>query len=117
MVKESPITEHQHQKNFVQWFRLQYPGILLYAIPNGGKRNIGTAKKLKDTGTVPGIPDLHAPILNLWIEIKVVKGGYLSQDQKQILAYLEDIGDTVIIGRGFDDAKKKVEEFMKESGL
>jgi hypothetical protein len=110
------LTEHQHQVAFVQWFRLQYPSVLIYAIPNGGKRNIGTARRLKADGTVPGIPDLHAPMLGLWIEMKVEKGGYLSQPQKEIIAYLKAHGNTVVVGRGFDDAKAQVQKFMRECG-
>lgn len=29
-------TEHEEQKAFVRWFRLQYPNTLIFAIPNGG---------------------------------------------------------------------------------
>ena len=41
----------------VQWFRLQHPKQTkcLFAIPNGGVRNIGTAIKLKREGVVPGV--------------------------------------------------------------
>jgi hypothetical protein len=33
------------------------PGIVAYHTPNGGKRHISTAKKLKKMGTLPGVAD------------------------------------------------------------
>lgn len=40
-------TESQHQIGFLVWFRLKYPGVLIFAIPNGGKRDIKTASRLQ----------------------------------------------------------------------
>jgi hypothetical protein len=48
--------------------------------------------------------------------MKVEKGGYLSQPQKEIIAYLKAHGNTVAVGRGFDDAKAQVQKFMRECG-
>lgn len=52
--------EHELQKSCVKWFRLQYPEYtnLLFAIPNGGKRNAREAARLKAEGVTPGVPDL-----------------------------------------------------------
>ena len=105
-------SEHSHQAGFLQWFRAKYPGILIFAIPNGGKRDIVTAKKLQMEGVVPGVPDLFVPELRLWIEMKK-PGGRLSEAQKDMIEYLEGIGHTVIIGYGARDASEKVLEFLK----
>ena len=43
----------------VEWFREAFPGVLIYHVPNGGKRNPREAAKLKSMGVVPGIPDLQ----------------------------------------------------------
>jgi len=48
----------------------------LFAIPNGGKRDVGTGKKLKAEGVRPGVPDLMLPharrdFYGLFIEMKV----------------------------------------------
>ena len=37
--------EHGEQVAFVDWFRATFPSILIYAIPNGGKRSITEAKR------------------------------------------------------------------------
>ena len=105
-------SEHAHQAGFVQWFRAKYPGTLIMAIPNGGKRDIVTAKKLQMEGVTPGVPDLFVPAWSLWIEMKK-PGGRLSEAQKNMIEYLEGIGHTVIIGFGAREASEKVLEFLK----
>jgi hypothetical protein len=105
-------SEHAEQAGFLQWFRAKYPGTLIFAIPNGGKRDIVTAKKLQMEGVVPGVPDLFVPELRLWIEMKK-PGGRLSEAQKSMIEYLEGIGHTVIVAYGARDASMKVLEFLK----
>ena len=105
-------SEHAEQSGFVTWFRTKYPGVLIFAIPNGGKRDIVTAKKLQMEGVVPGVPDLFVPELRLWIEMKK-PGGRLSEAQKSMIEYLEGIGHTVIVAYGARDASMKVLEFCK----
>jgi hypothetical protein len=107
--KTSP-SEHSEQVGLINWFRLQYPNVLIFAIPNGEKRAITVAKRLKAEGVVRGIPDLFIPQWNLWVEMKRVSGGRLSPDQKSMITYLESIGNTVIIGKGAADASKQILE-------
>lgn len=106
-------SEHEEQVGFVQWFRGKFPGELIYAIPNGGKRSMSVGKELKAEGVVPGVPDLHVPAWRLWIEMKRAKGGKLSDEQIAMHAYLESIGHTVIIGRGATDASARVLGFVQ----
>ena len=103
-------SEHSEQVGLINWFRLQYPNVLIFAIPNGEKRAITVAKRLKAEGVVRGIPDLFIPQWNLWVEMKRVSGGRLSPDQKSMITYLESIGNTVIIGKGAADASKQILE-------
>ena len=68
-------TEHEIQVACVNYFRLRYPKGLIYAIPNGGQRNVIVASKLKAEGVLSGVPDLHIPIAKkgfhgLYIELK-----------------------------------------------
>ena len=113
-LKISP-SEHSEQVGFINWFRSQYPEILIFAIPNGEKRAISVAKRLKMEGVVRGVPDLFIPAWNLWIEMKRVSGGRLSTDQKQMISYLENIGHTVIIGKGATDASQHIRKFMEKN--
>ena len=106
--------EHGEQVEFVRWFRARFPTILIYAVPNGGKRSMTEAKRLKEEGVVPGIPDLHVPVWRLWIEMKRQTGGRLSEDQKDVLDYLQTIGDAVIVAKGCDDAVRQVADYLKD---
>lgn len=105
-------SETHEQEGLVNWFRTKFPTVLIYAIPNGGVRSLSTAKRLKAEGVVAGMPDLHIPQWNLWIEMKRVSGGRVSPDQKRIIAELESIGHAVIIGYGATDASRKVMEWV-----
>jgi len=107
--------EHDEQVGFVIWFRSRFPGVLILAVPNGGKRHPGTARKLKAEGVVPGVPDLFVPEWNLWVEMKRAKGGRLSPDQREVIAYLESIGHSVIIGHGAEDASRQLIEWRLQS--
>lgn len=56
--------ESELQAECVKWFRYQYPQykMLLFAIPNGGLRNIRTAVTLKKEGVISGVPDMFLSI-------------------------------------------------------
>lgn len=107
------LSEDLEQINFVNWFRYQFPKVLIIHIPNGGKRHAGEAAKLKRMGVVAGVPDLFIPEWRLWVEMKRVKGGKLSENQKNIIPELERIGYTVVVCNGFEDAKLAIEELRK----
>jgi len=111
-MKDIP-SEHFEQVRFVGKFRIAYPGVRIFAIPNGGHRGKVTAVKMKNEGVSPGIPDLYVPAWHLWIEMKRLKGGTVSADQKGWHKYLSEIGDTVMVCRGSDEALSMVAEFKK----
>ena len=101
-------SEHAEQVGFVRWFRAKWPRVMIFAIPNGGKRNITTAKLLVKEGVVAGIPDLFIPAWGIWVEMKRQKGGRLSPDQEAMITYLESIGHRVVVGLGALDASDKL---------
>lgn len=104
--------EHVEQVTFVTWFRESFPDVRILAIPNGGYRDKRTAEKLKAEGVEPGVPDLYVPAWGLWIEMKRTKGGKVSPDQADWLDYLQGVGDSVIVGRGWEDAARQVRVFV-----
>jgi len=107
-------SEHIEQSLFVQWFRRSYPNVLIFAIPNGGARSKATAGKLKVEGVVPGIPDLFIPEWHLWVEMKRTKGGIVSNEQFGMIDYLQSVGYRVIVGKGAENAKAQILEFLNE---
>jgi len=90
---------------------------LIFAIPNGEKRAITVAKRLKAEGVVRGIPDLFIPQWTLWVEMKRISGGRLSPEQKAMIQYLEGIGQKVIVAKGAADASRQILEFLEEEKL
>lgn len=107
-------TEHFEQREFVRWFRQTHPGVRIFAIPNGGVRSLATAGRLKAEGVTKGVPDLFIPAWRLWIEMKRIKGGILSAEQKDWMKYLESVGYRAIMCKGAEDAMRQVIDF-KES--
>ena len=111
---EAVPSEDHEQMMFVQWFRRNYPGVLIFAIPNGGARHPAVAMKLRATGVVKGIPDLFVPAWSLWIEMKRQDGGRVSPEQREVMTYLEGIGHCAIVSKGDEDARKQVQQYLSE---
>ena len=87
--------EHQIQKAICHY--LDVRNVMYFAIPNGGKRNLITAKKLKAEGVKAGVPDIC--IIHegqaFFLEVKrpktVLGGkGRLSPAQKEMIRRLEE---------------------------
>lgn len=111
--------EHQLQVSCVKWFRLQYRGKIIYAIPNGGQRNKIVAAKLKAEGVASGVPDLHIPIANrfyhgLYIEMKV-KPNSPTDPQKEMMNQLQANGYKCSVCYSLDEFMDIVNEYMKST--
>ena len=104
--------EESIQVACVKWFRLQYPNLVIFAVPNGGSRNLYEAKNMKESGTLAGVADLVI-VGNggrvLFIEMKAGKN---KQEDSQVLFQnkVEKLGHKYIICRS-------KEQFMKEVDL
>lgn len=105
-------SEHAEQVTLVREFANRYPELRIIAIPNGGFRHKVTAHKLKSEGVSKGVPDLFIPSLNLWIELKRVKGGRVSPEQRDWIEYLNSIGHTAIVCKGWEEAMRTIEEVI-----
>lgn len=55
-------TEHWEQVQLFEWSENLPELKLMHAIPNGGKRDIRVALKLKEEGVKPGVPDIFLPL-------------------------------------------------------
>lgn len=98
------VYEHDYQAEVIRWAKKVeniYPELwLLHAIPNGGKRNKGVAKKLKAEGVKAGVPDLFLPVARgqyhgLYIEMKN-ETGVIRDTQKIFQQEVEKQGYKVI---------------------
>lgn len=111
-------TESKLQQVCVKWFRMQYPNLLIYAIPNGGKRGIITAKIMSAEGVLAGCGDLHIPIArgqyhSLYIEMKSATGRQ-QDSQKEFQRKVESFGNAYKICRSFDEFRETVAWYFSE---
>lgn len=110
--------EHNEQVMLMQWWALScrqwdIPEECLFAIPNGARTNIGAAVKLKAEGVRSGVPDLFLAYPKgdkhgLFIEMKKVKGGKVSENQKKVIAMLNKNGYYAVVANGFEWARKAI---------
>lgn len=107
-----PLTEHAMQVAVVTWARLQSGTLpvlrLLYAVPNGGLRQISVARKLKAEGAKPGVPDLVLPVpamgfCGLYIEMKT-QDGRVTPEQAEWHVRLQEVGHRVEVCRSIEAA-------------
>lgn len=110
--------EHRLQCSCVTWFRLQYPRLVLFAIPNGGARSITTGAMLKAEGVLTGVADLFLmfPVKlfhGLFIEMKTDKGRQ-SESQKKFQMLAESNGYKYVVCRSFEDFKNEILTYLKQ---
>lgn len=81
-------------------------GLMAFAIPNGGKRALATAKRLKVEGVQAGVPDICVPMPSartVWLEVKHGRGA-TSAAQDAMHARLRLLGHRVEVVRSVADA-------------
>ena len=110
--RDTLLTEHEEQREFVKWFRQTHTGVKIFAIPNGGYRGKTQAMKLKAEGVSKGVPDLFIPEFFLWVEMKRKKGSTTSPEQKEWLDYLNNIGYRAVVCKGCLEAQKAVTQHL-----
>ena len=107
-------TEDQEQIAVVQYCILKgYPH---WHTPNSTFTKSWKQKtKNKAMGVSPGVPDLGVIVNNrlIFIEMKRVKGGSLSEHQKLWIANLERAKVPVRVCKGFKEAKAFIDEIAK----
>ena len=115
--------ESQEQQALFQWAELnknKYPELgLMFHIPNGGKRNITTAVRLKKEGVKSGIPDIFLPTARgnyhgLFIEMKAGKNPETA-NQLRWIAELTLEGYKATTCRGWERAKDVILDYLRLS--
>ena len=110
--------ESELQRACLKYFKLKYPNILIFAIPNGGKRDIVTASIMKREGVVRGIPDLFIAYPNgkyagMFVELKV-GNNKPTKHQKEIMKMLENTGYCVSVCYTINEFIYKVNSYVNE---
>lgn len=115
-------SEDSQQRALICWCSLnlkQYPQLArLFAIPNGGFRDIREAAKFKSVGVRKGVLDLMLPVARgnwhgLFIELKRISGGVTSPEQKDWIAFLKAEGYGATVCNGWLEAKKVLVEYLE----
>lgn len=115
------LTEHQIQVAFIHWCRVQeavWPELkLLFAVPNGGKRAIKTALRLKAEGQRPGVPDVMLPVpkkghVGMALEFKR-PGEQPTAVQRDYLKRLQSVGWLALVVDDAGDAIAAVTAYLR----
>lgn len=99
--------EARIQASIVAWIRAVAPGVLAFAVPNGGLRTKAEAARMKWTGVVAGVPDLVviAPGARAcFLEVKT-SAGRPSPEQRDVHVSLAALGASPAIVRSIDDVR------------
>lgn len=90
----------------------------MFAVPNGGSRNLFEAMRLQSEGVVSGVSDLILLVPNskmqiLCIEMKAGKGQQ-TENQKLFQCSVENTGNKYMVCRSLDDFMKAVNTHLRE---
>lgn len=88
--------------------------LLFCHIPNENKSKTARIRNAR-LGVSPGVPDyaIFFPMGRaLFIEMKRVKGGRLSAEQREWIDALQARGFEAVVCAGFAEAKKEVEKYL-----
>lgn len=115
-------SEHEEQTALMRWWSVaaMLYGVheaSLFAIPNGGLRNVIVATRLKAEGVRAGIPDLFLAVPRgglhgLFIELKRARGGRTSDVQENAMGLLRAQGFRCIVCRGCAEAKAEIDAYL-----
>jgi len=116
--------EAVEQAAFIVWCgietnRIKYPDLdLMHCSLNGVKLTKKQANDAKNAGMLAGIPDLFLPVtftlnqqFGLYIEMKRLKGSQLTKSQKVIIPRLRNMGFTVVVAKGCNEAIQAIKDY------
>lgn len=114
--KYGRATEAEVQAALFQWSKY-YPELkYMFAVPNGGSRDLREAINLKIQGVRAGVPDICLPVPKekyhgLYIELKVERNKP-SDNQKMWIEYLNGVGYKAVVCYGFDEAQRTLIDYI-----
>lgn len=113
--------ESELQINCVNWFRLSFPQYrwLLFAIPNGGKRNVITATRMKREGVLSGVTDLFLSIPRnefhgMYIELKT-GNNKLTTNQETFISEVQKHGYKCEVIYSLDQFIREITYYIKSN--
>ena len=121
------MSEHAEQVALMQWFKFQHPKLIMFSIPNGahlaGDNRLRAIKmnNMKAEGLIAGVSDLFLMMPTnkyhgLFIEMKV-KGGKLSDSQKEFMGNATLMGYQAVVCYGFEQAKDAINNYLQSCDI
>lgn len=113
------MSEGRLLMRWVNFEKVKRPELdVFFHIPNGGPRTPAAGAQLKRTGVRKGIPDYCLPMARdgysaLYIELKKVDGGVLSESQNECIAKLRKYGNKVVVANGWMAAKAAILKYLE----
>lgn len=113
--------EGVEQATLFHWAEMQtwkHPELsLMFHVPNGGKRSATEAARMQKEGVKAGVPDIFLPVPRgeyhgMWIEMKRIKGGRVSEEQQKWHDALRAQGYAVNVCKGWQEAADCLEEYL-----
>ena len=120
-MKQKIPYESYEQTEIFRWARanqIDYPELqLLNASLAGFKFTPGQSRKAKAQGMRKGYPDIFLPVTTnqyagLFIELKRIKGGSVSREQKAFLNRLNEQRYLAVVCKGHKEAIHVVKEYL-----
>lgn len=115
-------TEQQEQELLIQWCDSYHDdrASLIYSHLNGMRASIGAVVKAKAAGARRGIPDLFLPVPSggfhgLYIEMKRLKKGVVSPEQKEWISALKAMGYQAQVCKGHESAIEVIKQYLGAS--
>lgn len=116
-----PAWESIQQRALFEWALKTQKHIYahMFHIPNGGKRDVRVARKLKLEGVKAGVPDIFLALPNgkyhgMFIEMKATKehASALTPPQKEWLARLNEAGYFAVRCKGWLEASNAIKQYL-----
>lgn len=123
---ERVSSESEEQEILFQWAQMRrgmYPELdMMFHIPNGGSRGKAEAGRFKAEGVKAGVPDICLPVARgeyhgLYIELKRLKGGKVSDEQKDWIRRLDEQGYAAVVCYGWMAAAELIGKYLREGEL
>lgn len=120
-MKNTTPLEWWEQEQYFRWAFANQVRVPELQLANGSMNGIRVSPKLraqlKGQGLRPGVPDIDLPVKRfpysgLRIELKRVKGGQVSKEQKRFHALLRQQGYRVEVCRGWRDAVTVTKNYL-----
>ena len=112
------MTEKDEQIALFDWAQYRTDLQRMFHITNEGRRSVQHTMSLLRQGMKPGVPDNMLPLARggyhgLFIELKRLDGGTVSQAQRAWVKRLTDENYCAFVARGWEEAARTIRTYLQ----